>query len=869
MGLYISIDLGFLTEISNFINLNKKVKSEMKNNKKKVLGLLTLVIICLLLTISNNSFNGVQINNERSVETRNEIILKSPKKSGSWNNFSFIHIDGNWSTAAGYEWCSGDGSWGNPYIIENMTIDASTSPTGSGIVIDNSKNEYFIIRNCTVYNSGSVPGDAGIKLENTNNGTLINNNCSNNPRHGILLNNYCDNNTLSENTVNVNLYGIQLNSNCDNNNLSGNTVNDNLMHGIYLYDNCNDTIISGNTINGNTQYGIYLRQICNDNTISGNTANDNDNGIVLSDHCDDNFISGNTANDNGDYGIYLYDNCNNNTISGNTVKNTITSNQEWGIRLETGCNDNTISGNTANYNDKGIGLSTHCDDNFISGNTANDNDDYGIYLYANCNNNTISGNTASNVGTTNQNYGIYLDDDCDDNTVSGILIKDNQIFGIYITGSNCENNLIYANCFIGNGLHAIDDGTNNQWNNSVIGNYWDDHTSPDSNNDGIVDTPYTWITGSAGSEDSFPLVESPIHLGEKIYIDDLDLSAWNWSQTAKLKVWCSGSGIDSDPYIIDGLNINGGGSGSGIIIGNSSVYFTIQSCTIYNTGSVPGDAGIKLENTNNGALIDNNCSNNFRHGILLHNYCDNNTLSGNTVNVNLYGIQLSSNCDNNTLSGNTVNDNLMHGIYLYDNCNDTLISGNTVNDNIQYGIVLRQICNDNIISGNIANDNDFHGIFLWVNCDNNTISGNIIVDNPQLGMELFSGCDNNLIYGNNFTGNGLHTRDDGTNNQWNNSITGNYWDNYTGVDADDDGIGDTPYNIPGLAGAKDYFPIWDDGPEQGPSPSPGGGGGGGGGGDDKGEEEAIPGYNIFILIGAVCLISVILVIKRLNLKLQD
>jgi parallel beta-helix repeat protein len=35
---------------------------------------------------------------------------------------------------------------------------------------------------------------------------------------------------------------------------------------------------------------------------------------------------------------------------------------------------------------------------------------------------------------------------------------------------------------------------------------------------------------------------------------------------------------------------------------------------------------------------------------------------------------------------------------------------------------------------------------------------------------------------------------------------GNYWDNYTGVDKNGDGIGDTPYKIPGL-GRKDQYPL--------------------------------------------------------------
>ena len=43
-------------------------------------------------------------------------------------------------------------------------------------------------------------------------------------------------------------------------------------------------------------------------------------------------------------------------------------------------------------------------------------------------------------------------------------------------------------------------------------------------------------------------------------------------------------------------------------------------------------------------------------------------------------------------------------------------------------------------------------------------------------------------------------------------MLGNSWNDYLGTDMDDDGIGDDPYYILGIAGSIDYFPIFWDAP---------------------------------------------------------
>jgi parallel beta-helix repeat protein len=105
---------------------------------------------------------------------------------------------------------------------------------------------------------------------------------------------------------------------------------------------------------------------------------------------------------------------------------------------------------------------------------------------------------------------------------------------------------------------------------------------------------------------------------------------------------CTGEGTYSDPYVIEDLVIDGGGSESCIWIENSSVYFRIENCSISYSM-----IGIRLSNVNNSLIIMNNCSSNY-YGIHIYN-SENNTVSGNTANNNNYGIYL-SNSNINTIS---------------------------------------------------------------------------------------------------------------------------------------------------------------------------------------------------------------------------
>ena len=91
---------------------------------------------------------------------------------------------------------------------------------------------------------------------------------------------------------------------------------------------------------------------------------------------------------------------------------------------------------------------------------------------------------------------------------------------------------------------------------------------------------------------------------------------------------------------------------------------------------------------------------------------------------------------------------------------------------------------------------------LW--CHNCTLSNNIFRNN-YYGLKVYSVFPNfNLIYDNNFYDNNINAFDN-SNSTYFFEREGNFWDDYTGTDSNDDGIGDTVYNIPG--GAVDEYPL--------------------------------------------------------------
>jgi len=221
-----------------------------------------------------------------------------------------IHVDGNadfYQTAIAQNF-TGNGTYGNPYVVENHEIVASA---GHGIHIQNT-DVYFIIRNVGVSN-GRSNNYFGFYLENVTNGKLENNTARDN-LNGITLksSNY---NILTNNRITNNRHGLSLDSSC-NNSLTGNEVTDNTYFGVFL-DSSNYNIIMDNTATGNLN-GFTL-SFSNNNTITNNTANSNDQHGFHLRYSNYNILTDNIANNNLKYGIYLEES-NFNEILGNSLE---------------------------------------------------------------------------------------------------------------------------------------------------------------------------------------------------------------------------------------------------------------------------------------------------------------------------------------------------------------------------------------------------------------------------------------------------------------------------------------------------------------------------------------------------------------------
>jgi parallel beta-helix repeat protein len=258
---------------------------------------------------------------------------------------------------------------------------------------------------------------------------------------------------------------------------------------------------------------------------------------------------------------------------------------------------------------------------------------------------------------------------------------------------------------------------------------------------------------------------------------------------------------------------------SGITITSDSITLSGDSNTISDNVITNNHHGIYLVDSCDNIITNNsffNCGLFISEYTVWNNIVTNNTINGKPLvyvdNESDLDIDVDAgqiillNCTNITIQNQEIF-NTTVGIQIWGS-NTCVISDNTIVGN-RYGIWIHDL--NNTINDNIITNNNYDGILLYYDSDFNDIFNNIITNNDE-GINIHS-SENNTIFNNFF--NNLNNVYDAGNNIWNISKTpganivggpylgGNYWSDYTGIDIDDDGLGDT--DIP--HGPGDYLPL--------------------------------------------------------------
>jgi parallel beta-helix repeat protein len=129
------------------------------------------------------------------------------------------------------------------------------------------------------------------------------------------------------------------------------------------------------------------------------------------------------------------------------------------------------------------------------------------------------------------------------------------------------------------------------------------------------------------------------------------------------------------------------------------------------------------------------------------------------------------------------------------------VYNNTCNGNSNYGVYLL-VSHQGEFYDNVCNFNSY-GIYL-TNSQQNNISNNTYANNGIFGIYLIGTSLNNIVEWNVFTENTNSGLDSASPT---NTFDYNFWSDYNGIDADQNAIGDTPYQVWGSAGNRDLHPL--------------------------------------------------------------
>jgi len=683
----------------------------------------------------------------------------------------------------------GDGTEGNPYLINNLEIDA-TGHTNA-ITLSNI-HKHLMIADCTLTNAGQAGiamndvsnvtiqgntinnnGERAVMLEHSNNVTMNANDCTNNPTDGFrivyssdisvfgnyITNSYdgiylgvvqnstfeinqfplvdargffvveSDNNTFSDNSILDSTHGLYIDGS-DNNIINGTICGFMGQQVIYLWQS-NGNQVTNSTLAGTANYAVIYLSDSSRNTIFNNTVLDPSHmtmdGILL-DASDNNIISNNALNGTY-YGIHL-SGSNGNTLANNTYTNHVLSIMGTGIILDSS-NDNKVLNNTVNNSYAGIVLSSSNGNNLV-GNICQDIDGEGIRIsdsHSNLiDNNNCSYNAFNGIGIYSSGVSSYGNIVTYNNCTGNGVVGTGA--GIYLYSS--PDNIISFNKCDGNNYYGI--WILNSPDNTVASN-----TVHHNDGSGI------YVQGSSGTDVLSNIIYANGDSG--IWLDSSD------GCTMELNIATSNDDgvylINSDHNVLFGNDLQFNADGIFLILSS----FNSISFNECNWSHGEG-GGIYLAQSLNNTLSNNYCNDGASNGIWINvlsngNVLLNNTCSGNTQN----GIYLRD--SNDTLvSNNNCTDNVGRGIYLFTSSSNTL-RNNTCNGNSE-GIATYSttivFSNYNVIHNNTCNGNTNDGIRIQDRGSYTTITNNTCNGNTNRGVQVSASryCEisNNTCIGN-------------------------------------------------------------------------------------------------------------------------
>ena len=718
---------------------------------------------------------------------------------------------------------------------------------------------YCIIDGFQIVHGSHYGYDAGIKVSSY--GNTIENNSIHDNNVGIYLNGG-GSNTLTNNTVSDNSYGIRMYHSSDStlrdNDMSGNTYNLDVL--AWSLDGYTHDIDTSNTVNGKPVYYLVGESgmVIDSSSNAGYVGVINSSNIVIRDLTLKNNYQGalfaytsgsrieNVDASKNCYGIYMYQS------SGNTLTNNHMTDNSYGMDLQQS-SSNAISYNNASRNGYGIYI-FYSPYNSLTNNVAVDNSQYGLYVFGNEDEHYNNQIPASNTVNGKPVYYYYgLNNQVIQNletthlTVAGstnVVIKDNNISGgdgIHLArsgGSSIRDNDISDN-YCGIQLHSSDDIiTENTISNNRYGVLASGHSSNQIQSNVLNSNWYygIYLSQTSGNTVSGNTISNSRYGGSigMYYSSDNTISGNTISDSSYcdgdggICVWYSPNntlagntittqscGLWVDGYLDD--HFNNAIDTSNTVNGKPVYYYyNIHSQTICNLDA----SHLTVACSSDVTITDNSISGG--DGIHLA-YTDDSTVSANTVNSNVwYGMYLDESY-RNEFTDNTISNNDA-GVYV-DRSSENEFTDNLVLSNHGNGISL-SYSQSNEFTNNTISNNDDSGIYLSYS-QSNILSDNEVYSNLYgirlydsqsnirrhnsilggcYGIYLYGLSSNNRLYHNNLLYNTYTNAYDYGSNHWYNETTGNYWDDYTGVDADDNGIGDVPYNISGGSN-QDPYPL--------------------------------------------------------------